>query len=153
MHKDVLGALGLISGVTHTEFIRSHADNQFYFLETAARVGGAYIADVVEYATGLNPWVEWARLEAAALFGRPYTLPELRHAYAGGVICLARQGQPDTSAYTDPEIVRRLHQHHHAGVIVQSPSASRIEALTAGYAQRFLEDFCANMPVPDKATA
>jgi len=153
MHKQVLSALGLTSGVTHTEFIRSHADNEFYFLETAARVGGAYIAEVVEYATGLNPWVEWARLEAAALFGRPYTLPELRHGYAGSIICLARQGQTDTSAYNDPEIVHRLSKHHHAGIIVQSPSASRIEALTTEYAQRFLEDFCASMPVPDKATA
>ncbi|GAC1365679.1 MAG: ATPase [Acidobacteriaceae bacterium] len=153
MHSEVLNALELTSGVTHTEFIRSHADQQFYFLETAARVGGAYIADVVEYATGLNPWVEWARLEAAALFGRPYNLPEIHQGYAGSVICLARQQQPDTTAYTEPEIVHRLHKHHHAGVIVQSPSASRVEELTTGYAQRFLQDFCASMPVPDKATA
>lgn len=153
MHKQVLDALELVSGVTHTEFIRGHADSQFYFLETAARVGGAYIADVVEFATGLNPWVEWARLEAAALFGRQYLLPGLRHGYAGSVISLARQQQPDTSAYTDAEIVHRLHKHHHAGIIVQSPSAARIETLTTQYAQRFLNDFCASMPVPDKATA
>ncbi len=153
MHADVLNALGLVSGVTHTEFIRSHADQQFYFLETAARVGGAYIADVVELATSLNPWVEWARIEAAALFGRPYILPPLGHDYAGSVICLARQQQPDTALYTDPEVVQRLHQRHHAGILLQSPSASRIEDLTAAYAHRFLEDFCAVMPVPEKATA
>lgn len=153
MHKEVLAALGLTSGVTHTEFIRSHADRQFYFLETAARVGGAYIADVVEFAAGINPWKEWARLECAALFGRSYALPELRHDHAGSVICLARQQQPDTSAYTDPEVVHRLHKHHHAGVIVQSSSPQRIETLTGDYAQRFLKEFCAVMPVPDKATA
>ena len=153
MHRDVLSALGLHTGVTHTEFIRAHADKQFYFLETAARVGGAYIADVVEFATGMNPWVEWARLEAAALFDRTYALPELRYDFAGSVICLAKQQQPNTAAYNDPEVVHRLHKHHHAGVIVQSPSAARVEALTTGYAHRFLEDFCARMPVPDKATA
>ncbi len=153
MQKEVLAALGLTSGVTHTEFIRAHADGRFYFLETAARVGGAYIADVVEFAAGINPWKEWARLECAALFGRPYALPELRHEHAGSVICLARQQQPDTSAYTDPEVVYRLHKHHHAGVIVQSSSAQRIEALTGDYAQRFVKEFCAVMPVPDKATA
>lgn len=153
MHHEVLSALGMISGVTHTEFIRAHADGQFYFLETAARVGGAYIADVVQFATGLNPWIEWARLEAAAIFGKPYALPEIRHDYAGSVICLARQGQPDTAAYSDPEVVLRLHKHHHAGVLVQSPSAARIEGLTRDYAQRFLADFCAVMPAPDKATA
>ena len=153
IHKEVLTALGLNSGVTHTEFIRAHADHQFYFLETAARVGGAYIADVVEFATGINPWIEWARLECAALFGRAYALPQFRRDHAGSVICLARQQQPDTAAYTDPEVVHRLHKHHHAGVIVQSPSAQRIEELTTGYSQRFLKEFCAVMPVPDKATA
>ena len=153
MHKEILSALELSSGVTHTEFIRSHADHQFYFLETAARVGGAYIADVVEFAKGINPWVEWARLECAALFGHAYTLPPLHDNYAGSIICLARQQQPDTSAYTDPEVVYRLHKHHHAGVIVQSPSAERIEVLTTEYSQRFLKEFCAVMPVPDKATA
>jgi biotin carboxylase len=152
MHGDILRALHLTSGVTHTEFIRSHADGQFFFLETAARVGGAYIADVVQFATGINPWIEWARLEAAAIFGTPYTLPALRHDYAGSVICLARQNQPDTAAYADPEVVLRLHKHHHAGIIVQSPSPERIEALTRQYAARFLQDFCAVMPVPEKAT-
>ena len=153
MHQEILSALGLVSGVTHTEFIRAHADGQFYFLETAARVGGAYIADVVEFAAGLNPWVEWARLECAALFGLEYHLPDVRHSYAGSVICLAKQQQPDTAAYTDPEVVQRLHKHHHAGILLQSPSANRIDDLTAQYAQRFLQDFCASMPVPDKATA
>ncbi len=153
MHREVLAALGLLSGVSHTEFIRSHADGQFFFLETAARVGGAYIADVVEFAAGLNPWVEWARIECASLFGHPYTLPELREDYAGSVICLAKQQQPDTSAYTDPEVVHRLHKHHHAGIIVRSPSSNRIEALTTGYAQRFVDDFRAVLPPPEKATA
>ncbi len=153
IHRSVIDALGLRSGVTHTEFIRSHADDQFYFLETAARVGGAYIAEVVEFATGMNPWVEWARLEVATLFDRPYSLPSFRDGHAGSVISLARQQQPDTSLYTDPEVVHRLRKHHHAGVIVQSDSASRTERLTTDYAQRFLEDFCAVLPAPDKATA
>ena len=84
----------MVSGVTHSEFIRSHADGQLLFLETAARVGGAYIAEVVEYANGVNPWVEWARLEYAAMMGREYALPKLRRGFAGSVICLARQGAP-----------------------------------------------------------
>jgi biotin carboxylase len=45
VHDRLLAALGMRSGVTHSEFIRSAADGRFYFLETAARVGGAYIAD------------------------------------------------------------------------------------------------------------
>src|SRR6266853_1628631 len=74
IHAHVIESLGLISGVTHTEFIKSHSDGSFYFLETAARVGGAHIAEVVEFASGINPWVEWARIEVAALFHMEYAL-------------------------------------------------------------------------------
>ena len=58
-----MSAFGLVRGVAHTEFIKSHNDGQFYFLETAARVGGANIAEMVEAATGINLWSEWAKIE------------------------------------------------------------------------------------------
>ncbi|WP_353062520.1 ATP-grasp domain-containing protein [Tunturibacter psychrotolerans] len=153
IHKQVIESLGLISGVTHTEFIKSNSDGSFYFLETAARVGGAHIADVVELASGINPWVEWARLEVATLLGMEYTLPNLTYQYAGSVICLARQEHPDTSSYDAPEVVQRLERHHHAGLILRADTADRIENLIAEYTERFLEDFCAVVPPPDKPTA
>jgi biotin carboxylase len=153
IHRETLAALGMRAGVTHSEFIKANADGKFYFLETAARVGGAYIAEVVEYATGLNPWVEWARIEVAALRGEQYALPELREEYAGSVISLARQEQPDTSGYNDPEVVYRLHKHHHAGLIVRSGTAARVEALLDDYGRRFLTDFYARLDAPDKPTA
>ncbi len=153
MHTEVLRALGLRDGVSHTEFIRSHADGSFLFLETAARVGGAYIAEVVEFARGLNPWVEWARIEAAAIRGERYRLPELHPGFAGSVICLAKQQQPDLAAYRDPEVVWRLRKPHHAGLIVRSESAERVEQLVSAYAQRFSGDFCAVLPAPAKPTS
>jgi biotin carboxylase len=153
IHRQLIAALGLVYGVTHSEFIRSEADGSFYFLETAARVGGAHIADVVELATGLNPWVEWARLEVAAAFGMEYLLPPVEPLSAGSVICLARQEQPDTSSFDAPEVVRRLNRHHHAGLLLRADSAERIEALVQQYSERFLEEFCAVEPPPDKPTA
>ncbi|HEX6718899.1 MAG TPA: ATP-grasp domain-containing protein, partial [Pyrinomonadaceae bacterium] len=63
INKKLVRALGLERGATHAEFIKSEADGEFYFLEIAARVGGAYIADVLEAASGVNLWREWARLE------------------------------------------------------------------------------------------
>jgi biotin carboxylase len=153
MNTHIIESLGLVYGVTHTEFIKAHSNGRFYFLETAARVGGAYIADVVEHASGLNPWVEWARMEASALLHMEYALPPQKHRYAGSVISLARQEQPDTGAYNDPEIVHRLNKHHHAGLIVCADSADRIESLVTDYSRRFLEDFCAVEPAPDKPTA
>ena len=61
----VLDSFGLLRGVSHTEFIRAH-DGALYFLETSARVGGAYIVDVVEAATGVNLWREWAKSKSRA---------------------------------------------------------------------------------------
>jgi biotin carboxylase len=152
INQKVIQGLGLVRGVTHAEFLRAHADGRVYFLEVAARVGGAYISNVIENASGINLWREWARLEVAA--GKlPYQLPPPRQDYAGVIACLARQQEPDTSAYTDPEIVERIHKYHHAGFVLKSHSSERIEELLRSYAQRFATDFLSRSPVPDKPTA
>ncbi|MGA9719662.1 MAG: ATPase [Acidobacteriaceae bacterium] len=153
LHQKLIAALGLSNGVTHTEWIRSAADGQFYFLEAAARVGGAFIADVIEQANGFNPWVEWARIEVALARGELYSLPKLSTDYAGSVLCLARDAMPVTDRYDAPEIVHRMQKHHHAGLIVRSGDPARVEALTEEYARRFAEDFLAIAPAPAKATA
>jgi biotin carboxylase len=152
IHTKLIQGLGLVRGVTHAEFLKAHSDNRFYFLEVAARVGGAYISDMVETATGINLWREWAHLEVTA--GKmPYQLPQAREDYAGVIISLARQQEPDTSAYNDPEIVERIEKYHHAGFVLKSRSSERIEQLLASYSQRFSSDFLATQPVPDKPTA
>lgn len=153
LHQKLIAALGLPTGVTHTEWIRSAADGQFYFLEAAARVGGAFIADVIEQAYSFNPWVEWARIEVALARGEQYSLPKLGTDYAGSVLCLARDAVPVTDRYDAPEIVHRMQKHHHAGLIVRSSDPARVEALTEEYARRFAEDFLAIAPAPAKATA
>lgn len=149
INRNLIESLGLVRGVTHAEFLKAHADGQFYFLEIAARVGGAYIADVIEAATGVNLWREWARLEVGA--GKePYELPEMRGYYAGAILSLARQEHPDTSSYNDEEIVYRVSKFHHAGFILKSASQERIQQLLDSYSRRFVEDFLATQPVPDK---
>ena len=64
-NRKLVKALKLDRGAAHAEFIKSDVDGKFYFLEIAARVGGAYIADVLEAASGLNLWREWAKIEVA----------------------------------------------------------------------------------------
>jgi biotin carboxylase len=152
MNARTLKALGMERGATHAEFIKAHADGQLYFLECAARVGGANIAEATEYATGINLWREWARIEAAYLLGKPYQLPEARANYCGIIQCLARQEWPDLSGYTDPEIVWRLHKKQHAGLIISSPDAGRVEALINEYTERFTRDFLAVAPPLESVT-
>jgi len=152
LNRDLIAALGLVRGVAHAEFIQAHADGQFYFLECAARVGGAYINEMVEAATGINLWREWARIEIAAGDGS-YRLPPCREEYAAVILSLARQEEPDTAAYNDPEVFLRIKRHHHAGLILRSTDPQRLQTLLEDYARRFSEDFLAVAPQRDKPTA
>jgi phosphoribosylaminoimidazole carboxylase (NCAIR synthetase) len=149
LNQRLLHAFQITRGVAHTEFIKSE-DGQFYFLETAARVGGANIEQLVEAATGINLWVEWARLEIAFARGEKYQPPHDLGQYAGVLICLAQQEYPDLSSYQDPEIVYRVNKKQHAGLIVSSTESERIEFLIADYSQRFAVDFLAVAPPLDK---
>jgi biotin carboxylase len=146
LNKQVLKAMGLVRGATHSEYIRSHRDGKLYFLENAARVGGANIGECVEYASGVNLWREWARIEIANLRGEKYQLPETHPGYAGIINCLAHQEWPDLSGYNDPEVAWRLNKKSHAGLIVSSPDPARVESLLNSYAERFAHDFLAVMP-------
>jgi biotin carboxylase len=152
INRKLITALGLVRGVTHTEFIKGREDGRLYFLETASRVGGANIADVVDAATGVNLWVEWARIEIGSS-ERQYELPPHRSDYAGIVISLARQESPDTSGYTDSEIVWRLDKRNHVGLVVASSDPKRVEYLLDEYSRRFYEDFYTSEPLPDKPTS
>jgi hypothetical protein len=69
------------------------------------------------------------------------------------IISLARQENPDTSTYSDPEIILRVPKHHHAGFVLRSKNPQRVAELLDSYTGRFLADFYASQPVPDKPTA
>ena len=110
INRDVLTTFGLVRGVTHTEFIRSAADGRFLFLETSARVGGAFIVDLVEAETGLNLWREWAKLEIAGEEGA-YRVPQVARSLRRAGPDAGETGAARHSPrYTDPEIVFRVHE-------------------------------------------
>ncbi len=148
LNREVLKAFGLVRGVSHSEFIRGR-DGKLYFLETSARVGGAHIADLVEAATGINLWAEWAKIEIAG-GKKDYAPPAPRKEFGGLLVSLARQEYPDTSAYNDPEVVWRMKKLHHVGLIVRSPDGKRVEELIASYVQRVRQDFLASAPPLDR---
>lgn len=144
LNARLLAALGLVRGVSHSEYILGR-DGRAYFLETSARVGGAHIAELIECAAGVNLWGEWARVEIAG--GKEkYEVPPTRQEYGGLVVSLARQEWPDTAHYVEPEIAWRLKKKHHAGLIVVSPSYARVGELLEVLAQRVSEDFGAVLP-------
>ncbi|MBK8026191.1 MAG: ATP-grasp domain-containing protein [Chloroflexi bacterium] len=144
LNRVVLRALGMVNGASHAEFIKSHADGRFYFLEVAARVGGAFISDMIEHATNINLWREWAKLEVSKLRGETYAVPATRRDYGGVMVTLARQEHPDLSVYNDPEVVWRANKPYHAALVVVSPDQSRVESLMTSYLERFAVDFAAS---------
>lgn len=149
-NKQVMRALRMKRGVTHAEYIKGDADGKFYFLETAARVGGANLAEMIEAASNINLWREWANVEVANARKGEYHLPPVKQAYAGIIVCLAKQEWPDLSAYNDPEVVWKLKKEHHAGLILRSHDNARIVELLEQYGERFVQDFLAFMPQLDK---
>jgi biotin carboxylase len=149
LNEEVIKAMGLLMGVSHTEFIESDEDGKFYFLETSARVGGAHIADLVEAASGINLWREWAKIEILREGGE-YVYPQVSNDYAGIIQSLAKQEWPDLSAYDEPEVKWKLNKKFHAGLIVSSKKRDRIEKLLDDYTERFYEDFFTTAPMKEK---
>lgn len=149
LNEKLMKALGLLRGVSHTEFIEAEEDGKLYFLETSARVGGAHLADLVEAASGINLWREWAKIEI--LRGeKEYSYPDVKEYYAGILQSLAKQEWPDLSGYKDHEVIWKLNKKYHAGLIIRSISPERIEELLESYTQRFYNDFFTTAPMKEK---
>lgn len=149
MNEALLKAFKYERGVSHAEFLQSAEDGKFYLLEVACRVGGAYIANVLEHACNFNLWREWAKLETATP-ENPYKLPKLRKEFAGIALALANQDQPDTSHYTDTEIVYRVSKPKHVGMIFYSKKQKRLEELLSVYSERISTDFLAVAPAKER---
>jgi hypothetical protein len=149
LNTKVMNAFGMQTSASHTEYIKNKETGEFYFLETASRVGGAHLADMVDASSGINLWYEWARLEAAVAAGEKYQLPKPRKDYAGIIVSLTRQESPDTQQFQDPEICWRMEgKTHHIGLIVRAPKRERVLELLDNYADLVQKDFHASAPAP-----
>jgi biotin carboxylase len=135
-NQQVMKAFGMKNGASHTEFIKGKEDGKIYFLETSSRVGGAHLAEMVEGATDINLWAEWAKIEDSICKGKKYKLPKVKKGYAGIVLTLSKFQDPDLSSFNDPEICFRVPLDYHAGLIVKSHKDTRVRELLDDYAER-----------------
>ncbi|GLU53137.1 ATP-grasp domain-containing protein [Dyadobacter frigoris] len=147
---DVLKAFGLRHSASHTEVIRSKDDGKYYFLETSSRVGGAHLSEMVEASSGINLWKEWAKMETAEANGENFKLPPVRKEYSGIIISLTRQQWPDVSVFNDPEIVWRMDEEYHVGLVVRSKQRDKVIELLDKYAEIIQNDYHASAPAPDR---
>lgn len=145
LNKQVLQRFGMNFSASHTEFIRSNETGKYYFLETSSRVGGAHLAEMVEASSGINLWTEWAKMEISVARNEKYKLPKVRKDHAGIVVSLSRFKHPDTSSFTDTEIVWRLKMDYHIGLIIAAKKRERILELLDGYVDRVAKEFHATI--------
>ncbi|MDA7501878.1 hypothetical protein N8482_01240 [Chitinophagales bacterium] len=146
MNAQVMKAFGMNYSASHTEFIKGDDDGEFYFLETASRVGGANLAEMVEMASGINLWKEWAVIEDCVARGKKYKLPKQLKLQAGIIVSLSRHLNPDHSPFNAEEIVWRLKKDWHVGMILTSKDADRVRALLDEYAEIIGRDYHASLP-------
>jgi hypothetical protein len=141
MNEQVMKAFGMQHGANHTEFIKCNDDGKIYFLETASRVGGAHLAEMVEAASGVNLWGEWAKIEDALVKEKEYKLPTIKKEFAGIVLTLSKFEHPDLSGFNDSEVCFLVPLEYHAGLIVKSDNHARVRELLDDYAERLIRDF------------
>lgn len=151
LNKHVMKGFGMKYSASHTEFIHCHEDGEFYFLETSSRVGGAHLAEMVEYSSGINLWREWARVESASARGTDYELPPQKQLHAGILVSLAKYETPDQSVFNAPEVQWKINKKWHVGCIIASDDRNRVRQLLDDYMEVTRREFHASAPLPDKA--
>jgi len=86
MGRQVIAALGFQTGFTHMEWYRK-ADGEAVFGEIGARVAGARIADLINYATDGDVYAGWAEAVVHGRMSRP-----LERRYNAGIVFKRAQG-------------------------------------------------------------
>jgi len=149
LNTKVLSAFGLRHGASHSEYIVRDGGKEILFLETAARCGGAHLTDMVEAASGISLWTEWANIEHAVLTGKKYHLPMVDELQAGIVVTLSKYEKPDYETFTDAEIWWKLHKKYHIGFIFQHKTEKRINELLGKYSKVIQEDYATVVPLKE----
>lgn len=150
INAEVMRAFGMNYSASHSEFIKDNETGEMIFLETASRVGGANLAEMVEASSGINLWREWANIETAVAKGEKYVLPPVENSYAGIIISLVRQQYPDLMPFDAPEIYWRMHEEYHIGLVVKSESRERVIEILDDYANKIFQNFHASAPIRDR---
>ncbi|MCP9748544.1 acetyl-CoA carboxylase biotin carboxylase subunit family protein [Lacihabitans sp. CS3-21] len=153
INHQVMKAFGMKFSASHTEVIKCHEDGNYYFLETASRVGGAHLAEMVEASSGINIWKEWAKIETAVAEKKPYILPKIEKKYSGILISLSSHQWPNMDVFDDKEIFWKMNEEYHVGLIVKADSRERVIELLDKYAKMVFDlGLHASAPAPDKPT-
>lgn len=148
MNEKVIAAIGIKQGVNHCEILGR--GDRIYFLEIGARVCGANLDRLALAATGVDLFLESARLELDWLGETRYKLPKATRKEAGIVLCLSRDKDPSLDFCQDyAEVVWTLNHDNHAGCVVASSKSERVDELLETIKDNLARDHLAVIPAAD----
>lgn len=150
LNNELLGSFGLLHGASHTEYIKM-PDGSWVFLETSSRVGGAYIADKIDFARGVNLWKEWAKIEHAVVNNIAYSLPEILPYHGGLLVSLTKEKRPDLT-WVDEEKVRILPMDFHIALTFRDESSKEVLKTLEDHARHVAEKLMNILPPTDQPT-
>jgi len=119
LNTKIVQSMGLKYGVMNTEFIKSHQDGRYYFIKSSGKVGGNYLAELVESSTGLNLWREWAKIEMSEVDEIDYTCPEYVKQPAMVIRVPAKNPSALSNTMQHAAIVWRQVSHNHVTVVIR----------------------------------
>ena len=151
LNARVLKSFGLCAAC-RTPSSSARTTARWYFLETSARVGGAFIVDVVEAATEMNLWREWAsdrnRRRTWHLRRAAARMRSRRHRAVARAAGIAGHAPPTRIRRSS----RRIRKSHHAGLIVASPRTRAACRTTARFLRhQVLPGLPHSAPAPERA--
>ena len=150
INNQVLTEFGLVNGATHSEFIRGKENGKWYFLETSSRVGGAHIPDLIEAATGVNIWREWAKIETALLNNEAYKAPKSESFYAGLIIALAKEQHPNLDEFRNEELAKTIDMEYHIALVYSSIDKNKIQTVLDDDATKIIQNHLSILPATEK---
>ncbi len=129
LNANVLQSMGLKYGVSSNEFIHSHQDGQFYFIQSSGKVSGHYVAELVEASSGINLWREWAKMEMTQPQELAYSCAKASTNQAR-VIRIPTENPPLLSTrLQNKAIVWRQVSHNHVTVVIKTDSFEELESI------------------------
>lgn len=127
LNEKVAHSMGMKHGILNVEFIRSKHDGRFYFIKSSGKVGGNYLAELVEASTGLNLWREWAKIEMSTSDEFSYTCPNWEKKPAM-VIRFPSAHPPEMSQHIQhPAIVWRQVSHNHVTIVIRTTTYEELD--------------------------
>ena len=108
---------------------------------------------MIEAATGVNIWREWAKLENALLDGETYTVEETQKLFAGLIVSLAKEKHSDTTDLQNEDVEKFLPIDYHIGIVYKATTEEKIQERLDEAATIVTERILNILPPKDKPTS